>query len=779
MVMYKKTFLILGCLFFAWAAMPAGAQLENLLPGGSDEPAAVTEEKDDLGASLAKWKEESEQKLKGLETDVLPAGVSEADLKARKQNLEETLASISRHTTLLQSLKSTSEDVVAAREKKEQWTGFEDPPPYSILMVDDLMGRKAALAEKKQSNESSIEIFQAGLDRLLATKSALEDDVAKRTQNFSAASPENKNQATWQLAAAKERQRSFFIKTSALKTNISSLKNEQKVVDLETDLFDRQIKTAEKKIQFGDEEIDKIKEDSAARQAVYEKEGEGIRARLGDAASDRAKMEAGLQRLKANADAKPEEVSLAALKLKTLDMKMDSLQKMADTYDEFKQIDGLIINAYEYRRILLESRSPEKRSKACGDLEDLSASLTSWLTVTENEISSVAADLTGEEAQRAGLEEGDPMLELIDSTKAILLEKQQLLQRGDQTVTAQQKLIDRWVFDYKNGSNRSWSQSIAYFFSVAWEKTLDVWNIHLIDFKKTTEVDGQTITEDGSVRIGDLIRGLFVFLVAYLILSKVSRFFELLLIKRHYIRENQAKTLRNWLMLLVAFVLVIVILFWLKIPLTVFTFLAGALAIGVGFGTQTIINNFISGIILLFERKVRVGDVIEVDSVTGVVSEINTRSSIVRGFDGIESVIPNSLFLENRVVNWTLNSALIRRQIHVGAAYGTKPQAVIDILLEAADRHGVVLKTPPPTAVFANFGDSSLDFVLYFWIEFKPDMNAKGLDSDLRIMIDKSLSEAKISIPFPQRDINFGQNGPLQVEVSNKKEPDAPSDARN
>ena len=140
----------------------------------------------------------------------MPAGVTDADLKAREQNFEEILASISRHLTLLQSLKSTAAEVVSTREKKDQWNGFEDPPPYSILVVDDLMGRRAALVEKEESNDSSIEIFKAALDRLLATKSTVEDNVAKKSQAFSTASPENKNQAAWQLAAARERQRSLF-----------------------------------------------------------------------------------------------------------------------------------------------------------------------------------------------------------------------------------------------------------------------------------------------------------------------------------------------------------------------------------------------------------------------------------------------------------------------------------------------------------------------------------------------------------------------------------------
>ena len=123
-----------------------------------------------------------------------------------------------------------------------------------------------------------------------------------------------------------------------------------------------------------------------------------------------------------------------------------------------------------------------------------------------------------------------------------------------------------------------------------------------------------------------------------------------------------------------ALLLALATLNWLSIPLTIFAFLAGALAIGVGFGTQTIIKNFISGIILLVERKIRVGDIIEVDGTLGVVSEINTRSSIVRGFNGIENLIPNSLFLDNRVVNWTLNSRFLRRELKVGVAYGTPPR---------------------------------------------------------------------------------------------------------
>ena len=168
---------------------------------------------------------------------------------------------------------------------------------------------------------------------------------------------------------------------------------------------------------------------------------------------------------------------------------------------------------------------------------------------------------------------------------------------------------------------------------------------------------------------------------------------------------------------------------------------------------------------MLFERKVRVGDIVEVDNTVGVVSEINTRSSIIRGLTGVESIIPNSLFLENRVVNWTLNSLLLRREISIGVSYGSPTQDVIKILTEVADRHGLVLKNPEPFATLSNFGHNSLDFVLHFWVEINDRSNRQVIDSDLRIMIEKRLSDAGITIPFPQRDIHLETSKPLQIQI--------------
>jgi small-conductance mechanosensitive channel len=219
-------------------------------------------------------------------------------------------------------------------------------------------------------------------------------------------------------------------------------------------------------------------------------------------------------------------------------------------------------------------------------------------------------------------------------------------------------------------------------------------------------------------------------------------------------------------MILVSIALALTTLKYFAIPLTVFAFFGGALAIGLGFGTQTLIKNFISGIIVLFERKIRVGDIVELDATTsGKVVEINTRSSVLRNGDGKETLVPNSLFLESRVTNLTLSNRRIRRLIRVGVSYGSSPSQVATILKECVDRHGLVLKDPGPVVVFEDFGDNALLFVIYFWTEFNDKTDAGVVASDIRIMIEKRFAEAGIGFPFPQRDLHLKADEPLKIQV--------------
>jgi small-conductance mechanosensitive channel len=207
----------------------------------------------------------------------------------------------------------------------------------------------------------------------------------------------------------------------------------------------------------------------------------------------------------------------------------------------------------------------------------------------------------------------------------------------------------------------------------------------------------------------------------------------------------------------------------------VFAFLGGALAIGVGFGTQTLIKNLVSGMVVLMERQVRVGDIVEVDNTSGTVTEVNLRSSTVRGADGVEAIVPNSVFVENKVTNWTRSDRKVRRVVKVGVAYGSPVREVADALLECAKRHGLVLDDPAPLVVFEDFGDSALVFALYLWLELRPNVNSMQVLSDVRFMIEKSFAEAGIVVAYPQRDLHLDAAKPLRVEVVRERKPDQPA----
>ena len=189
--------------------------------------------------------------------------------------------------------------------------------------------------------------------------------------------------------------------------------------------------------------------------------------------------------------------------------------------------------------------------------------------------------------------------------------------------------------------------------------------------------------------------------------------------------------------------------------------IVGALGVGIGFGLQTVVNNFVSGLILLFERPIRVGDKVQLAELFGTVKNIGMRASIVRTFQGAEVIVPNANLISAEVINWTLSDERRRMDLPVGVAYGTDPQVVIDILVGVANDHSEVLSDPAPAALFLGFGDSSIDFQLRAWTR----TNYVQVSSDLLVGVNHALVDAGIEIPFPQRDLHLRSVDPIAAEA--------------
>jgi small-conductance mechanosensitive channel len=273
------------------------------------------------------------------------------------------------------------------------------------------------------------------------------------------------------------------------------------------------------------------------------------------------------------------------------------------------------------------------------------------------------------------------------------------------------------------------------------EKINEFLDISLLNFADTT------------VTIGQVLKVVTFVLLAALFMLWSARWLDSYLQKK--VRSQDLRQMIRRAYLFLGFIVLgMITLDLLHIPLTAFAFISGAIAIGVGFGAQNIINNFISGWILMWERPIKIGDFLEMGELRGKVESINTRSTRIRRLDGVHVLIPNSFLLENSVTNWTHISHVVRSSVIVGVAYGSDVRKVTDLLEKAADDHDSVLKEPERSVIFDDFGDSALVFELLFWANLSGERGLRVLRSDLRYRIDALFRENNITISFPQRDIH-------------------------
>ncbi len=241
------------------------------------------------------------------------------------------------------------------------------------------------------------------------------------------------------------------------------------------------------------------------------------------------------------------------------------------------------------------------------------------------------------------------------------------------------------------------------------------------------------------------------------------------LISRSNVEENTAAFIQRILFYILVTVIVLSTLQMIEIPITIFAFLGGAIAIGIGFGAQNIFNNFISGLLLMIERPVRIGDLIEVSEHLGMVTEIGARCTTIRRVDGIEILAPNSTLLESNLINYTLSDKKIRIGIKVGVAYGSPVKKVESVLYNVAQNHPRVLKNPKPEVFFDEFGDSALNFLVYMWAETDRSMELRRIRSDIRFAIDEQFRNEGITIAFPQLDVHMQQVRPLEEHVATEE----------
>ena len=271
------------------------------------------------------------------------------------------------------------------------------------------------------------------------------------------------------------------------------------------------------------------------------------------------------------------------------------------------------------------------------------------------------------------------------------------------------------------------------------------------------------------VTLGSVLGFFVIMVIGYAIANAVRFFFREEVLRRFHMARGLPELIAS---IIYYFLLLFVVLAAVNaggVELNKFTVLTGAFGVGIGFGLQNIINNFVSGLILQFERPIHIDDIIEVDSNTGKVTRIGVRSSTIQTAQGAEVIIPNANLISSKVINWTLSESQRRRELPVGVAYGSDPKIVLKILRDAAARHELVLTKPEPMVYFTGFGDSSLNFELQFWV--MQENNGMQISSEVALAAMQMFDDAGIEIPNPQRDLHLRSVDPGAAELLQASDP--------
>ncbi len=274
----------------------------------------------------------------------------------------------------------------------------------------------------------------------------------------------------------------------------------------------------------------------------------------------------------------------------------------------------------------------------------------------------------------------------------------------------------------------------------------------LIDF-----LESIPIPLAGGLSLFELIQVNVLLVVTYFAVQNLPGLLELAVLRATTIEAGTRNAIAKLCQYAVITIGITLVFNVLQVNWAQFAWMAAALSVGLGFGLQEVVANFVCGLILLFEQPIRVGDVVTLDGMTGTVTRMQIRATIITNWDRGEVVVPNKTLITNKFINWTLSAPLNRIVVPVGVAYGSDTEQARKILLEVAADHPNVLEDPAPMAIFEQFADSTLNLVLRAYL---PDRSSReGTITELHTEIDKRFAAAGIEIAFPQQDIHLRSGG--------------------
>ena len=743
-------------------AGPGQAQISNLLSAKpksetvkpAEAPAAV-DPRTEAEKQLAEARRQ--QEAGRIESGAAP-DAEQLPTTEHQRLLDRLVAAYGERLNLLDEADGLRKSAPKLQDRSEQIAKFAGPPPYPALSIDALRDEldvvrdrlkhrtlnKRILETQKQSlieaQRRAGEALRLAEDQLARAKNEQDGEKARKAREI----------AALRLQLAEAEVVNLGIGLQGVQDEIQAL-----------ELFAKETESLVARV-LPQQKLDKT--DLEERQAKLRATLGKLTTELDGQVAANTRLLAQREQLAKSLAAKGEDPTVNR-QLKLFDEKLETGRVEVMALNWMQTVIQYGIDGWTHRYAALSDDDPAAKASALAALSEIKTEVDARMPLVRELTSAAQAAIDQQEMRLK-----DALLDAeATARESAMLEtlKQRLrgLQRVELAGQRLGRVLSRWLGDFgfsgKAGAERDWKLAAAN--AGAMLKT--VWNFELFAVEDSTVVEGKTVTTAYGVTVGKSIGVLLIYVFAYWVCSMLSRRLARLMVTRFAVDEQLASVTRRWIMIAVSIVLIVLILNLARIPLTVFAFMGGALAIGIGFGTQTIIKNLISGIIILFERKIRVGDIIALGGTTGYVTAVDLRASTVRSFDGVEALVPNSSFLESQVVNWTYSNKRIRREIRIGIAYGSPVRKATEVIIGCAEEHGQILEDPAPEVFLDDFADNAVLLALVFWVELGPNMSGRRVDSDLRFMMEKRLAAAGISIPFPQRDIRLNVAEAVPVRV--------------
>lgn len=742
--------LFVGLLLTASSALaqPPGPAFPNqFLPSRATEPPAVEASPEGESPPLEERRAQNADQLR----------IAQRQLESSQEDDSATPKSVQREFDLRKQIdvviaqqqvaRDTTTDLEVRKAALQAQASGEVPIPEdddgvsSFVELDHLRDELTTLNMRAETTMNDVAHAEAAVEeaqRVHQQRQRVSQELVDRqaTDNASAPTSAQVRIAAIELKLAAER----------LEFRQTELANEKLAADiqnLEILLLQRRIADHEQHAHFTQDDLDQLLAEIGKREDDVKRSMEGARmlrnftetqwmsAKSNLAKDDSPKAKATIDSLTISADVREREIALASAELERL---------------------GKLRTAWERRFQVLNGRATAEQ-------------IDQWLDETESAIAELERDRRRQNMQIDDLR--DQIAQTASRAKSaaesdpevapVLADQENQLRNLAQSyddnivdIASARSVLERLHKDLR-GESDGWTPFAV--LRTVWTIVAAAWNLEV------------AAVDDRSITVGKVIIGVVLVFLGFLLARWISRTTGRVLTDRFGMPESGSAALKSltFYVLLVAFALAA--LRFINVPLTVFTFLGGAIAIGIGFGSQNVVNNFISGLILLAERPIKVGDLIQVDDLYGNVEHIGARSTRIRTGTNLEIIVPNSKFLENNVVNLTLGDDRLRTSISVGVVYGSPTREVTTLLKRAAEEHGRVLNKPEPFVWFVEFGDNALIFELHFWVIVRNVTDRIRVESDVRYRIDNLFRDAGIVIAFPQCDMHVDTAKPLRIQV--------------